>query len=146
MAAIMMEKYNPRYAFLGYGIYGLFVGTSCFFLSNEVEREYIIGEEPIPSEFSSELLENQSPSEAEQARKEIIDARPPLGEEGFWWNFKKNMRAIGHALTRREIYCVVLYFILDGLTSPSFSDFTYFFLMNVVGVSKFMFAMITLVG
>jgi hypothetical protein len=53
-----MEKYNPRYAFLGYGIYGLFVGTSCFFLSNEVEREYIIGEEPIPSEFSSELLEN----------------------------------------------------------------------------------------
>jgi hypothetical protein len=54
----MMEKYNPRYAFLGYGIYGLFVGTSCFFLSNEVEREYIIGEEPIPSEFSSELLEN----------------------------------------------------------------------------------------
>ena len=59
---------------------------------------------------------------------------------------KKNMRAIGHALLRREIYCVVLYFILDGITSPSFSDFTYFFLMNVVGVSKFIFAMITLVG
>jgi len=56
VAAIMMEKYNPRYAFLGYGIYGLFVGTSCFFLSSEVEREYIISEEPIASEFSSEFL------------------------------------------------------------------------------------------
>ena len=56
------------------------------------------------------------------------------------------MRAIGGALRRPEIYCIVIYFVLDGLTSPSFNDFTYFFLMNVVGVSKFMFAMISLLG
>lgn len=41
---------------------------------------------------------------------------------------------------------MVIYFILDGLTNPSFSDFSYFFLMNVIGVSKFMFAMIALIG
>lgn len=40
----------------------------------------------------------------------------------------------------------MIYFILDGFTNPSFGDFTYFFLMNVVGVSKFMFAMIALIG
>lgn len=35
---------------------------------------------------------------------------------------------------------------MDGITNPSFTDFSYFFLLNVVGVSKFMFAMIALIG
>jgi len=56
------------------------------------------------------------------------------------------MKALWWALQRKEILLVVLFFILDGLTNPSFSDFGYFFLLNVVGVSKFMFAMITLIG
>lgn len=56
------------------------------------------------------------------------------------------MKGIGNALTRKEIYCLVIYFLLDGLTNPSFSDFTYFFLLNVIGISKFMFAMLTLIG
>ena len=80
------------------------------------------------------------------ARRVIEDARPVLGQEGFWFNFKKNMRGVGKALTHPEIYCIVIYFLLDGITNPSFSDFTYFFLMNVIGVSKFMFAMIVLIG
>lgn len=41
---------------------------------------------------------------------------------------------------------MVIYFLLDGLTNPSFSDFSYFFLLNVVGLSKFMFAMVALIG
>jgi len=56
------------------------------------------------------------------------------------------MKQLWKALQRREIYFLVIYFILDGFTNPSFGDFTYFFLMNVVGVSKFMFAMIALIG
>ena len=56
------------------------------------------------------------------------------------------MKLIGWALTRKEIFCVVIYFLLDGLTNPSFADFSYFFLLNVIGVSKFMFAMIVLIG
>jgi len=47
---------------------------------------------------------------------------------------------------RREVYFVIIYFILDGFTNPQFTDFTYFFLLNVIGLSKFMFAMITLIG
>ena len=50
------------------------------------------------------------------------------------------------AMQRKEIILVVLYFLLDGITNPSFGDFSYFFLMNVISISKFMFAMIALVG
>ena len=146
LAAIFMEKYHPKYAYLGYAFYGLFLGTSCIFLSLKAEREYLPGHEPVHSEWSSQLEENQTPSEAQRKRDEFEKNRLPVGKEGFWFNFKKNMRAIGGALKRPEIYCIVIYFVLDGLTSPSFSDFTYFFLMNVVGVSKFMFAMISLLG
>lgn len=56
------------------------------------------------------------------------------------------MVIIGRALGYREILLVVFYFLLDGLTNPSFSDFTYYFLMNVIGLSKFWFAMIVLIG
>lgn len=56
------------------------------------------------------------------------------------------MRGIGSSLLHREIYFLVIYFILDGLTNPNFNDFTYFFLLNVIGISKFMFAMLTLLG
>lgn len=56
------------------------------------------------------------------------------------------MAKLWNAIQRREIYFVILYFLIDGLTNPSFSDFGYFFMLNVIGLSKFMFAMITLVG
>jgi hypothetical protein len=56
------------------------------------------------------------------------------------------MRLIWLALQRKEVYQIIIYILLDGLTSPSFGDFSYFFLMNVIGISKFMFAMITLIG
>jgi hypothetical protein len=42
------------------------------------------------------------------------------GEEGFWYNFKRNMRGIGNSLLRKEIYFLIIYFILDGLINPSF--------------------------
>jgi MFS family permease len=146
LAGFMMERYHPRNAFLLYGVYSLVVGIACFFLSSNAELNYIPGEKEIITEWSSEVLAGQTPSEAAAARQAILAARPPRGEEGFWHNFKKNMRIIWDALKRREVYFIILYFILDGFTNPSFSDFSYFFLMNVVGVSKFMFAMITLIG
>ena len=58
MAALMMENYNPKYTYLGYAIYGFFIGISAFFLTAKAEREYLKGEEPIQSDFSSEVLEN----------------------------------------------------------------------------------------
>lgn len=56
------------------------------------------------------------------------------------------MRNIGCAITHPEIYLVVIYFLVDGLLDPNFQDYSYFFYMEEVGVSKFMFAMIALVG
>ena len=58
MAALMMENYNPKWTYLGYAIYGFFLGVSSFFLTTKAEREYNKGEEPVQSDFSSEVLEN----------------------------------------------------------------------------------------
>jgi len=120
--------------------------VACFFLSAEAEREYLEGEEPELTEFSSEYHEGQTLSDAEVVRRRREAERPVRGEEGFWYNLKRNMAAIWWALGRKEIYCVVIYFLVDGFTNPSFGDYSYFFLMNIIGVSKFMFAMITLIG
>ena len=77
----------------------------------------------------------------EQARAADIPAR-----EGFWYNLKKNCQAIGRAICMKEIYFVVIFFILRGILNPTFEEFTYFFLLNVIGVSKFIFAVLVLIG
>lgn len=45
------------------------------------------------------------------------------------------------AIQMREIYMVLLYFVLNGIMSPSFSQFSYFFMLNIAHVTKFQFAM-----
>ena len=56
VAAIMMEKFHPKYALLGFGCLGFAVGTACFFLNEEAEAELLVGEEELaPTEWSSEL-------------------------------------------------------------------------------------------
>lgn len=77
IAAIMMEKYHPKYAFLAYGCYGLFLGVATFFLSAEAEQEFIAGDEPVLTEWSSEIEEGQSPSEAQRKRDEFEANRVP---------------------------------------------------------------------
>lgn len=46
----------------------------------------------------------------------------------------------------REIYCIVIFFLLRGVLNPSFEEFSYFFLLNVIGISKLVFAIIVLIG
>ena len=145
-AAFIMEDIHPKWAFLAYGCFGLLVGIACCFLSREAEVELLEGEEEYVSHFSSEYTEGQLPAEAIAQRQAHQATIPKRGEEGCCYMFKKNMKQIWWALQRWEIYCLVIYFILDGITNPSFADFSYFFLLNVVGVSKFMFAMIALIG
>jgi Na+/melibiose symporter-like transporter len=65
---------------------------------------------------------------------------------GFCFNLKKNCQAIGRAIKMREIYCIVIFFIAKGVLNPSFEEFSYFFLLNVIGISKFMFALLVLIG
>ena len=51
------------------------------------------------------------------------------------------MANIGMALTMPEIYTVLLFFLLNGLFSPSFGQFSYFFMLNTAHITKFQFAM-----
>jgi len=46
----------------------------------------------------------------------------------------------------KEIYFVIIFFLLKGLINPTFEEFSYFFLMNIIGVSKFIFALLVLIG
>jgi hypothetical protein len=56
------------------------------------------------------------------------------------------MVSLGRALLRPEIYFLVIYFVVDGLTNPSFADYSYYFMMDVLGISKFFYAMLALIG
>ena len=66
--------------------------------------------------------------------------------KGFCFNLKMNCRQIGKAICMREIFQVVIFFIALAILNPSFSEFSYFFLLNVIGISKFMFSLLVLIG
>lgn len=36
-----------------------------------------------------------------------------------------------------EIYLVIVFFILNGLMSPDFGDFSYYFMLNTCHITKF---------
>lgn len=46
----------------------------------------------------------------------------------------------------REIYFIIIFFIAKGILNPTFEEFSYFFLLNVIGISKFLFAILVLIG
>jgi hypothetical protein len=60
----MMDKYHPRNAFLGYAIIGFILGIFSFFLNKEAENEFVDGEIPEDTDWSSELFDGQTPSDA----------------------------------------------------------------------------------
>jgi len=41
------------------------------------------------------------------------------------------MKHIGQAMVMPEIYMVILFFVVNGLISPDFGDFGYYFMLNV---------------
>ena len=46
----------------------------------------------------------------------------------------------------REIFQIIIFFLVRGVIVPTFEDFSYFFLLDVIGVSKLLFSVIMLVG
>lgn len=73
--------------------------------------------------------------ECEEA--EDPDAEALQNQNKFWENLKKNLSQIGQALAMPEIYLVLIYFIMNGLLSPSFGQFSYFFMLNEAHITKF---------
>lgn len=45
-----------------------------------------------------------------------------------------------------EIYMVIFFFIINGVISPDFGDFGYYFMLNVCQISKFQYSMLGTVG
>jgi hypothetical protein len=65
-----------------------------------------------------------------------INERDP-NESKFWRKLKKNIKHIGQAIVMPEIYLVICFFVINGLISPDFGDFSYYFMLNTCGVTKF---------
>ena len=68
------------------------------------------------------------------------------GHRSFGADLCRYMSEIGQAFTIPEIYCMILYLLLYGLVVPSFSSFGYFFMLDVVELSKFTYSMLTVLG
>jgi len=45
-----------------------------------------------------------------------------------------------------EIYLVIFYFLISGVIQPDFGDFSYYFMLNVVNISKFQYSMLGTIG
>ena len=41
------------------------------------------------------------------------------------------------AMAKPEIYLIIAFFLLNGYLSPDFGDFSYYFMLNTVKLSKF---------
>ena len=150
---LMTQNYHPKWCFLAYSFMGIIVTGFALFLTKESERDSTEADEEIrqsEGDISTSLEDYESEQrrelEAMGVPREQAQARNIPKRDGFCYNLKKNLQAIGRAILRREIYFLVIFFILKGILNPSFREFTYFFLLNEIHISKFTFAMLELLG
>ena len=97
---------------------GLVVSLNAMFLTQESEEDHITRDERSREEERINSVENSRTSQADEAA-------------GFWPKLGRNMRHIGQAMIMPEIYMVILFFIVNGVISPDFGDFGYYFMLNV---------------
>ena len=67
-------------------------------------------------------------------------------ELGFWGDLKRNCQEVKEAFQIPEFYSMILYLVITGLIVPSFGSFSYYFMLDVVGISKFAYSMLTVLG
>lgn len=66
--------------------------------------------------------------------------------EGFYVELKKNLTEVMQAIRIPIFYKVVLFLVLNGLLLPSFGSFGYYFMLDIVKISKFTIAMLGVLG
>ena len=66
--------------------------------------------------------------------------------QGFWHDIKRNCREIKEAFAVKEFYSMILYLVITGFLVPSFGSFGYYFMLDVVKISKFTYSMLTVLG
>ena len=144
MGGIITEYYEPHWAFYWYAWYSLIIGVFACFLSKECEKdqmEFVTDARVSESEFSSGQ-ENY----VEQQVMIGVPRHQVKPRDGFCYNIGYNCKQIGRAIGMREIYFVVIFFLIKGFLNPTFEDFTYYFLLNEIHISKFIYAMLVLVA
>lgn len=109
---------------------GLIVAINGTYLTSAAEED---GPEPRNAEGDAEAEVSSDESTSSSLQRN----NPEAGGSTFWKKFGKNMKDIGHAMMMPEIYLVVAFFVLNGVISPDFGDFSYYFMLNVVNLSKF---------
>ena len=121
----MTQYFHPRYSFLAYSFFGLFVAFNGLYLTKESEEDHVDAQANVS--------------------QEVVDPAQE-GKSEFWSKLSKNMKQIGIAMAMPEIYLVIAFFLLNGLLSPDFGDFSYYFMLNVIKLSKFQYSMLGVVG
>jgi hypothetical protein len=61
-------------------------------------------------------------------------------------NLKQNSKEIKEAMKIPVLYRTLCFFILSGLFVPDFQNINYYFVLNVVKLSKFTVSMISIIG
>jgi len=70
--------------------------------------------------------------------------RPP--SQGLWKDIQRNFSDIQEAFRIKEFYSMILYIIIGGFLVPNFGSFGYYFMLDVVKISKFSYSMLTVLG
>lgn len=123
LGGYMTQYCHPKYSFLIFSIMGLMLALCGLSLSDECELD--------EQELQQQLAGQQAREQRNQGG-------------GFSQMLSKLWINLGHvyrALLMKEIYMVLLFFLINGFLSPSFGQFSYFFMLNVAHISKFQFAM-----
>lgn len=147
---LMTQYYHPKWCFFWYSFMGLIVSLSACFLTARSEDDRVGNDEATDSDISTSL-EDYNSMVRRQWREEgqsdrVVNERPIPLRNGCCYKLKKNCQAIGRAIKMREIYFIIIFFIVKGILNPTFEEFSYFFLLNVIGISKFLFAFLVLIG
>lgn len=123
LGGYMTQYCHPKYSFLIFSIMGLILALCGLGLSAECELD--------EQELQAELTGQQ----AREQRNQLGGCSQILHK------LSVNLGHIYNALLMKEIYMVLLFFLVNGFLSPSFGQFSYFFMLNVAHISKFQFAM-----
>ena len=70
----------------------------------------------------------------------------PAGERNLFRDIQRNCLEIQEAFRIKEFYSMILYLLIGGFLVPSFGGFGYYFMLDVVKISKFTYSMLTVLG
>ena len=120
ISGYIIQYSHPKYVYLLYSFMGMFVSFSGLCLSPVSERDA---------------------TENEEDEVDLTNIRGNIFKD-----LKTIFKRIKEALMMKEIYMLLLFFILNGLISPGFGNFSYYFLMNVCKITKVQYSLLATFG